>query len=150
MTSFVQNELTAFQMEPQSKAVKYGSSAQFSCNSSITPTGYPSYPNLIITWYKDGSAINIDERIVRQQQGGYSTLEIRSVTNSDAGCYQCSIKDGPSYEDMPCPSLLAGPASYMYITLSAPAYLVVISSKLCNKIRLKHVKLLFTASWHQV
>eukprot|EP00731_Ephydatia_muelleri_P033482 Em0030g39a len=127
VTSFVQNEMTAFQMEPQSKAVKYGSSARFSCNSSITPTGYPSYPNLIITWYKDGSAINIDERIVRQQQGGYSTLEIRSVTNSDAGCYQCSIQDGPSYEDMPCPSLLAGPASYMYITLSAPAYLVVIS-----------------------
>ena len=135
VTSFVQNEMTAFQMEPQSKAVKYGSSARFSCNSSITSTGYPSYPNLIITWYKDGSAINIDERIVRQQQGGYSTLEIRSVTNSDAGCYQCSIQDGPSYEDMPCPSLLAGPASYMYITLSAPAYLVVISSKLCNKIQ---------------
>lgn len=134
VTSFVQNELTTFQKEPQSKAVKYGSSALLSCNSSIAPSGYPSYPNLQIAWLKDGRAIEADERIVVNQTDGYSTIEIKNVTDSDAGSYQCSVKDGPRYEDDPCPSLPPDNVSYMYITLSAPAYLSVFSSTLCNSI----------------
>ena len=126
VTSFVQNEPTVFLSEPQSRRVELGSPASFSCNSTIVPTGYPLYPQLTITWLKDGTGLK-SPRIVVEASGGYSHLYIANVTEGDAGYYQCSINDGPCYQDnTPCPSL--EPTTYTYITLSAPAYLTVITS----------------------